>query len=90
MTWRVEFDPAAERELKKLDPQAARRILKFLFERLLPSRNPRSLGEALKGSKLGEFWKYRIGDYRVIAHIEDRVLLILVVRIGNRRDVYRR
>ena len=89
MVWRVEFDPAARRELKKLDPQAARRILKFLSERVLPSRNPRSLGEALQGSKLGEFWKYRIGDYRVIAHIEDRVLLILVLRVGNRRDVYR-
>lgn len=90
MAWRIELDPAAERELKKLDPQAARRILKFLSERVLPSRNPRSPGEALKGSKLGESWKYRIGDYRVIAHIEDRVMIILVVRIGNRRDVHRR
>lgn len=89
MAWRVEFDPAAERELKKLDPQASRRILKFLSERVLPSKNPRSLGEALKGAQLGGFWKYRIGDYRVIAHIEDRVMLILVVRVGNRRDVYR-
>ena len=90
MAWRIEFDPAAARELDKLDRQVAKRILKFLSERVAPSINPRSFGEALKGSKLGEFWKYRIGDYRVIASIEDRVLLILVVRIGNRRDVYRR
>lgn len=89
MAWRIEFDPAASRELDKLDPQAARRILKFLSERVAPSSNPRSLGEALKGSKLGEFWKYRIGDYRIIASIEDRRLLILIIRIGNRRDVYR-
>lgn len=89
MDWRVKFDPAAERELKKLDPQVARRILKFLFERVVPSSKPRSLGEALKGSRLGELWKYRVGDCRVIAHIEDRVMLILVVRIGNRREVYR-
>lgn len=89
MAWRIEFDPAAARELDKLDPQATRRILKFLFERIAPSSNPRSLGEALKGSKLGEFWKYRVGDYRIIARIEDRLLLILIVRIGNRREVYR-
>ena len=52
--------------------------------------DPRSIGEALKGSKLGEFWKYRVGDYRIIASIEDRAVRIVVVRIGNRRDVYRR
>ena len=51
--------------------------------------DPRSVGQALKGSELGEFWKYRIGDYRVIADIEDRVLRVLVVRVGNRKDVYR-
>ncbi|MDE2314440.1 MAG: type II toxin-antitoxin system RelE/ParE family toxin [Elusimicrobia bacterium] len=89
MAWRIEFDSAAERELDKLDPQVAKRILKFLSERLAPLSNPRSLGEALKGSKLGEFWKYRVGDYRIIASIEDLKLLILIVRIGNRRDVYR-
>lgn len=89
MAWRIEFDPAAQRELDKLDPPGARRILKFLSERVAPSSDPRRLGEALKGSKLGEFWKYRVGDFRIIASIEDRLLLILVVRIGNRRDVYR-
>jgi mRNA interferase RelE/StbE len=52
--------------------------------------DPRSLGEALKGSKLGELWKYRVGDYRVIADIQDEVICILVLRIGNRRDVYKR
>ena len=51
--------------------------------------DPRSIGEALKGSKLGDFWKYRVGDYRLISSIEDGVMRILVVKIGNRRDVYR-
>jgi mRNA-degrading endonuclease RelE of RelBE toxin-antitoxin system len=51
--------------------------------------DPRSIGEALKGSRLGVYWKYRVGDYRVIANIEDGALRILVVRIGNRREVYR-
>lgn len=89
MDWRVSFDPAAERELKKLDPQIARRILKFLFERVAISADPRRLGAALRGSRLGEFWKYRIGDHRAIVRIEDERLLILVMRIGNRREVYR-
>lgn len=89
MVWRVELDPAAERELDKLDPQTARRILVFLHGRVAQLDDPRSIGEALKGSKLGVFWKYRVGDYRVISNIEDDVLRILVVRIGNRRDVYR-
>jgi len=52
--------------------------------------DPRSIGEPLKGSRLGDFWKYRVGDYRIISNIEDRALRILVVKIGNRREVYRK
>jgi mRNA interferase RelE/StbE len=89
MAWKVEFTPHAERQLDKLDPQITRRILSFLHSRLATLDDPRPLGEALKGSSLGEFWKYRVGDYRIISSIEDRILAIYVVRIGNRRDVYR-
>ena len=89
MGWKIELARAAERDLDKLDPQVARRILVFLHGRLAELDDPRSIGEPLKGSKLGEFWKYRLGDYRVISSIEDNVLTILVVRIGNRREVYR-
>ena len=89
MAWTVELDPAAERELDKLDPQIARRILKFLRGRVTLLDDPRSIGEALKGSKLGDLWKYRVGDYRLIADIQDGKLRILIVRIGNRREVYR-
>ena len=89
MAWKVELDSAAERDLDKLDPQTARRILAFLHGRIAPLDDPRSIGEALKGSKLGDFWKYRVGDYRLVASIEDDVLRILVVKIGNRREVYR-
>lgn len=89
MAWRIEFDPAAEKELGKLDPQTARRILTFLQGRVAQLEDPRSIGEALKGSRLGEFWKYRVGDYRIISHIEDAAVRILVVKIGNRREVYR-
>lgn len=89
MAWKVELYPAAERALDKLDPQIAKRILAFLHGRLASIENPRSIGEALTGSKLGEYWKYRVGDFRIIAEIEDKQLRILVIKIGNRREVYR-
>ena len=66
-----------------------RRILKFLSDRIAPAEDPRAIGESLRGSKLGEFWKYRVGAYRIICAIEDGELRVLVVRIGNRREVYR-
>lgn len=89
MAWTIEIDRAAVRDLDRLDPQAARRILVFLHERVATLADPRSIGEALKGSKLGEFWKYRVGDYRIISSIEDGALRVLVVKVGNRREVYR-
>ncbi|MBI4534296.1 MAG: type II toxin-antitoxin system RelE/ParE family toxin [Candidatus Melainabacteria bacterium] len=89
MAWKIELAPAAERELNKLDKQHARRILKFLYERVSNLDNPRSIGEALKGSRFGELWKYRVGDYRIISSIEDTLVRILIVRIGNRREDYR-
>ncbi len=89
MAWSIEFDPRAERELRQLDPQIARRINRFLFERVARLENPRGIGEALKGTEFGDLWKYRVGDYRIIASIEDKLVRILIVRIGNRREVYR-
>ena len=89
MAWQIEFDDAAKKELAKLDKQAAKRIIVFLRERIATLHNPRSIGEALKGSRLGEFWKYRVGDYRIICNIEDGALCVLVVKVGNRREVYR-
>ena len=89
MAWKVELDSAAARDLDKLDPQITRRILAFLHGRIATLDDPRGVGEALKGSKLSEFWKYRVGDYRIIASIEDDAVRVLVVKIGNRREVYR-
>lgn len=89
MAWTIEFAPEAVRELNKLDAQVSRRILKFLRGRVAKLGDPRSIGSALKGFKLGEFWKYRVGDYRIISRIEDERLLILVLRVGHRREVYR-
>ena len=89
MVWKVELSSLAQKNLDQLDPQIARRVLSFLHERVVPLDDPRDIGEALKGSKLGTFWKYRVGDYRIVASIEDGALRILVVRIGNRKEVYR-
>ena len=88
MVWRIELERAAKSDLDKIDRRDGRRILKFLYERICNLDDPRSIGEALKGPRLGLYWKYRVGDYRVIANIEDGCLKILVVRIGNRRDLY--
>lgn len=88
MAWRIDIDDKAKKELAGLDRAQAKRITTFLHERVSKLDDPRSIGEALKGSKFGDFWKYRVGDYRIIASIEDTALLILVVRIGNRKDVY--
>ena len=89
MAWSIKIRANAERQLDRLDPQIARRIIRFLFDRVAQLKDPRTIGEALKGSTLGELWKYRVGDYRIIASIEDKLVRILVVRIGNRREVYR-
>jgi mRNA interferase RelE/StbE len=89
MPLRIEFSAAADRELSKLDKQNSWRILKFLHERLAKLDNPRSLGKALQGARFGEFWRYRVGDYRLICKIEDALLVVLVLRIGNRKEIYR-
>ena len=89
MAWTIELTDAAVRQLERLDRNSGRHLWKFLHERLAVLENPRSIGQALHGQKFGELWKYRVGDYRIIARIEDDRLLILVVRIGHRRDVYR-
>ena len=90
MVWSVEFDPTASQELSKLDPQVARPILTFLNERVGPLDNPRSIGEALKGFRLREFWKYRVGDYLILATIEEQTRKILIGRSAHRRNVHRK
>ncbi len=87
--WTIEFDPAAQKELDKLDNPIARRISKFLYERVAKLDDPRQIGERLKGT-LHEFWKYRVGDYRLICSLEHDRLVVLVLRIGHRREIYSR
>jgi mRNA interferase RelE/StbE len=86
--WRVEFDRAAVRDLRGLGADGERRVLRYLRERIVGSQDPRRHGHALTGDRAG-FWRYRVGDYRTIAMIEDARFVVLVVAIGHRREVYR-
>lgn len=88
MAWTIEYADTAKKQLRRLDKLAARRIVDFMDERVAPSADPRTLGKALKGS-LGDLWRYRVGDYRVLCDTQDGVLTVLVLQIGNRREVYR-
>ena len=89
MGWTIELDGEAVRDLTKFDRLVARRILAFLHGCVAVLDDPRRIGKALKGSKMGEFWRYRVGSFRIIAHLEDDVFRVLVVRIGRRDKVYR-
>ena len=86
MTYRIEWSALAVKRLDTLDRRVARAIVRFMAERTDGQPNPRQLGKPLRGEGL---WRYRIGDYRVLCRIEDRVLVVLVVELGHRRDVYR-
>ncbi len=90
MAWRIEFLPVAEKELAKLDRAVAQRILAFLDQRVRTARDPRAIGEVLVGKEFGQFWKYRVGDHRLICSIEDHRVLVTVVRVAHRSSVYRR
>lgn len=88
MTWKIEFSETAFKQLKKIDKNAAKRIISFLTEKISEADNPRSIGKALSGH-LGDFWRYRVGDYRIICDIQDKNIIILVLQIGNRKEIYR-
>ena len=87
MAWKIEYTDRAEKALSKLDKTTERRVVRFLFEKA--ANSPRRYGKALAGP-LGGFWSYRVGDYRVLAKIEDEELIILVVRVEHRSSVYGR
>lgn len=89
MAWKIEFAAAAERDLAGLDRQIARRIIGFLEQRVAADEDPRRVGTALKGERLDGLWKYRVGDYRVIARLDDGVMCVLVISIRHRREIYR-
>lgn len=89
MVWQIELTETARKSLAKLDRQVAVRITTFLRERLAPLDDPRTIGQALAGSNLGAFWKYRVGDYRLICDLQDGIFRVLVVDVGHRGEIYR-
>ncbi|EOV0239573.1 type II toxin-antitoxin system RelE/ParE family toxin [Salmonella enterica] len=87
MVWTINYSDRALKSLRKMDKQNARRIVDFMDLRIAVAANPRKSGRPLKG-ELGEFWRYRVGDYRILCEIRDGELIILVATIGHRREVY--
>lgn len=88
MAWIIRISNIAERQLRKLDRQVQERILDWLEERIEGCKDPRHFGEPLKGDRAG-FWRYRIGDYRIICDIQDRKVVVLVLTIGHRKEIYK-
>lgn len=85
--WKIEYDEKVVRELLKIDRKEVMRIKKYLDERIATEEDPRRFGKGLS-SNLAGLWRYRIGDYRVIAEIQDERIVVLVVKIGHRSLVY--
>jgi mRNA interferase RelE/StbE len=87
LVWKIRLNPRTEKQLKKLDRLAQRKILNYLKEQIATLENPRLFGKALQGNKQG-LWRYRVGDYRIICQILDNELIILVIKVGHRKNIY--
>ena len=87
MIWSIKFDPRAQKEFKKLDKNAQRRIIAYLKEKISCAEDPRRFGAALTGNKAG-LWRYRLGEYRIICQIEDDQFIVLVLKVGHRKSIY--
>jgi mRNA interferase RelE/StbE len=87
LTWKIEWDDRARKELRKLDTPIQKEILSYLRVRISESNNPRVFGQPLSGNKAG-LWRYRVGNYRIICKIEDEVLVVFVIGVGHRKEIY--
>jgi mRNA interferase RelE/StbE len=89
LAWKIEFDSDVEGDLKKIDRAMQRRILRYLRDRIAGEKDPRRFGAPLR-RELSGLWKYRLGDYRIICRIEDEKIIVFVIRIGHRKDIYKK
>ena len=89
MAWSIDFDIEAAEEFKNLDRSVQRRIQRYIRDRISPAEDPRAFGGPLRGDKAG-LWRFRVGNYRMIRSIEEAASRVVVLRIGHRRDIYRR
>lgn len=88
MAWTIRYAKVTQKEARKIDPESRRRIRQYLEERVAGLADPRELGSPLQGNLTG-LWRYRVGHYRLICEIRDEELVVLAVRIGHRKEVYR-
>lgn len=89
MAWTISYTESALKQLRKLDRPTARRLVDFMGERVAPHADPRSQGKALSGPAFASLWCCRIGDYQIVCEIQDAAVVVLVVNVGYRREVYR-
>ena len=87
MSWHVEFTKSALKKLKKLDKATAALLLGWIRKNLEDCEDPRIHGKGLSANR-SEQWRYRVGDYRIIAHIEDQKVIILILDVGHRSEIY--
>lgn len=88
MIYYIEYTKTAVKQLKKMDRKIAAFIVSYIDEKLVNCKNPRAHGKALKAG-LNDIWRYRVGEYRILAKIDDNRVIITVVEIGHRKDVYK-
>ena len=86
-TWKVLFSATADKQLTKLTRNVKSKVINYLESRVLKQNDPRSYGKPLRHNLVG-FWRYRVEDYRIICEIKDQELVILVIELGHRRDIY--
>ena len=87
MPWTIKFSEFSEKQIKKLDQSAAKKIIRYLKERVAPQKDPRLFGKPLLHDKSG-LWRYRVDHYRIICKIQDKEVVVLILRIGHRKDIY--
>ena len=87
MAWKIEYDPGALQDLKKLDRAVQREIIDYIDNRIANARTPRDFGKPLRGSRFG-LWRYRVRDCRIICELQEKRLVVLVVAIGHRSTIY--
>jgi len=88
LAWQIEFDSEAESDLRKMDREMQCRVLRYLREKIATGKDPRRFGAPLR-RELSGLWKYRLGDYRIICRIEDKKVVVYVIRVGHRKDIYK-
>ncbi len=87
MVWKIKWNDRTKQDFRKLDKTTAKKLIRYMEERIAPLTNPRALGKGLRYEKYG-LWRYRIENYRIICRIKESEVEILVINVGHRKDIY--